>query len=609
MKKYLVLLVILTCSFVSRAYDFSAVAPTGQTLYYRITSDSLRTVEVVDPNNGWGWSGYDKPTGALIIPDSVSYNGNTYLVTSIGDFVFLYNHGLTSLTIPNSVDSIGEDACNWCDRLNSLTIGESVTIIKRSAFANCKILTSVSIPRSVTTIDSRAFWNCDVLGAMSVDTGNVVYDSRDDCNAIIETSTNTLVCGCKNTIIPNSVTSIGISAFEDCINLTSVTIPSSVTSIGDVAFWGCTGLTTLSIPSSVTSIGISAFNGCSNLRTLFSYNPNPPTLGRWCFNLCPIWEINIPCGSMVSYSSRWSTYSYYLQETIQPFDMTLLSDNDTMGSVTLLSDVCADTTLIEAIPNYGYHFTQWNDGNTDNPRASVLTQDTSFTAEFDRNSYTITGVAGDTLLGQVQGGGSCLYLDTIALTATAAEHYHFTRWQDGNIENPRSIVVYRDSIFTAQFAIDTLHIVVVSADTNMGYVSGGGLYDLGDTLLLRATPNEGYHFTQWNDGSTDSVRTLVVDENLSAAMQPLDDGTYGITFTAYFGNLGIETVQKSYALTVVGDVVRIRGAMGATVRVYDVEGRQLLAKKLDGEEIRLPQTGVFFVQVGDVPAERVVVVR
>ena len=114
---------------------------------------------------------------------------------------------------------------------------------------------------------------------------NSVYDSRENCNAIIKTATNTLIQGCQNTIIPNSVTSIGIGAFYGCFGLTSITIPNSVTSIGDGAFFGCTGLTEIAIPNSVTSIGNSAFYYCYELTSVTIGN-SVTSIGDRAFDEC-----------------------------------------------------------------------------------------------------------------------------------------------------------------------------------------------------------------------------------------------------------------------------------------------------------------------------------
>ena len=144
----------------------------------------------------------------------------------------------------------------------------SVTRINECAFMGCSDLTSVTIPNSVTSIGIAAFSGCSGLTSIHVDDNNPKYYSRNNCNAIIEKETNTLVAGCKNTNIPNSVTSIGDGAFEGCSGLTSIEIPNSVTSIGDAAFFGCSGLTSIEIPNSVTSIGNYAFGGCSGLTSV-----------------------------------------------------------------------------------------------------------------------------------------------------------------------------------------------------------------------------------------------------------------------------------------------------------------------------------------------------
>ncbi len=206
---------------------------------------------------------------SVMIPNSV---------ISIGAFAFEGCNGLTSITIPNSVTSIGAGAFRECNSLASITISNSVTSIGIAAFqacngltnitipnsvvdigdlafAYCENLTSITIPNSVTSIGKKIFVCSEKLNSIKVEAGNTKYDSRENCNAIIETDSNTLISGCKATIIPNSVTGIGDYAFDGCNGLRNITIPNSMVSIGGGAFYGCNGLTSITIPNSVTSIG------------------------------------------------------------------------------------------------------------------------------------------------------------------------------------------------------------------------------------------------------------------------------------------------------------------------------------------------------------------
>ena len=224
-------------------------------------------------------------SGNIVIPSEITYNNVTYSVTSIGKSAFEGCYGLTSITIPNSVTSIGDRAFSYCSGLTSITIPNSVTSIGNYAFYDCSGLTSITIPNSVTSIGNYAFYDRSGLESIVVDPGNTKYDSRENCNAIIETESNTLIKGCNNSVIPNSVTSIGDYAFNNCSRLTSITIPNSVTSIGNEAFLGCDGLTSITIGNSVTSIGNSAFSSCSGLTSITI--PNSVTsIGHQAFSSC-----------------------------------------------------------------------------------------------------------------------------------------------------------------------------------------------------------------------------------------------------------------------------------------------------------------------------------
>ena len=206
-------------------------------------------------------------------------------VTSIGYGAFYGCRGMTSVIIPNSVTSIAGAAFCECSALSSVTIPNSVTTIDGWAFAHCSSLTSFTIPQSVTSIGESLLSGCTSLTSVVVESGNPNYDSRDNCNAIVETATNTLVAACSRTVIPNNVTAIGGYAFAYHTEMSSVTISESVTSIGNYAFAGCSGFTSVTLPSNVTSIGESAFRDCIGL-TSFTIPNGVAEIGSWTFYRC-----------------------------------------------------------------------------------------------------------------------------------------------------------------------------------------------------------------------------------------------------------------------------------------------------------------------------------
>ena len=196
----------------------------------------------------------------------------------IADYAFAWSSNLRKVTIPNTVKVIGLGAFYSCTSLADVTIPNSVKTLGKMAFYQCDGLTSMTIPSSVTTIGEGPFSGCDHLTSLVVASGNTTYDSRDNCNAIIETASNTLIGASASTIIPNTVTAIGDHAFYFFDSIATVVIPSSVTSIGTEAFMYCKGLKSLTIPGSVTTIGSSAFTSCGKLTDVYSYITDPSRL-------------------------------------------------------------------------------------------------------------------------------------------------------------------------------------------------------------------------------------------------------------------------------------------------------------------------------------------
>lgn len=232
-------------------------------IFYNLDSEKQQAQVTYDANS----TAYAY-TGAVTIPQTVSFQGTNYTVTSIGEEAFFESFGLTSVTIPTSVTVIGDKAFYSCRSLTSIEIPSTVVKIGEGAFAGCDALTSVNIPGSVQEIGMGAFSACNALTSIVVAKDNEIYDSRGGCNAIVLSANNMLVAGCKSTIIPNTVTGIGNCAFYSIQSLNTVTFPTSIKTIGDNAFALCYGISSVSIPSSVISVGRGAFMLCNGLTSV-----------------------------------------------------------------------------------------------------------------------------------------------------------------------------------------------------------------------------------------------------------------------------------------------------------------------------------------------------
>lgn len=615
------------------AYDFSAVAPTGQTLYYDTTAsfdlDSIHNggcAYVTHPNTSYSspYSGFTKPTGALIIPDSVIYNGRVYLVAGINQSAFSGCGGLTSVTLPDSLVFITSGAFSNCSSLTSISIPDNVRIID-DAFKNCSNLTSIHLPDSLQYVQGNTFFNCSRLTSIT---------------------------------IPDRAYAIGGGAFENCTSLVSVIIGSGVTSILSYAFYGCNHLSTVTMyPVNAPTIG--AYGGSSFPSSVFPSN---------------VQRIIVPCGSFNSYytADTWSSYrsklsnpdvdfnisfvstngweevtqsdgcnntaviraypytGYHFEHwengsienprtlhlwsdtiitayyAINQYTMNVQSDNDEQGSVSGGGTFDHGTiTTIAAIPNNGFHFTRWNDGNTDNPRLVQITSNCTYTAYFDISYYTVSVSSNDILRGSVQGGGSnYTYGMPATVEATPYSGYVLSQWSNGAYYNPYTFAVTEDVDLVAEFvAVGTMFRITTEVNNAaLGHVEGGGMYGVGEYAMLTAVPNDNCWFEHWQDGSTDNPRQVYVG----------CDATY----TAYFSSpgVGIPDAEADHSMTIHTDGRRIvvDGADGQEVRVFDIMGRMVDVDMGNGKgtaRLVVPSAGVYLLKIDGRPARRIVVVK
>ena len=261
MKKQLLLLVMMLLPMAASA---DAVEVDG--IYYNLIEKSKEAEVTKNPNGNYRFS--------VDIPAYFEYGGETYRVYSIGDGAFKNCSELYSVTIPNTVMSIGRAAFERSS-ITSFDIPNSVTYIGQWAFDHCTNMKSVTIPNSVTSIDRGAFDGCSGLTTLDIPSSITS----------IGVEVFAFCSGLKSVTIPNSVTNIGLSAFNGCKSLTSITIPSNVTFIGDYAFQLCSSLKSVIIPNKVKNIGFQAFYGCSNLATV-SIGSSVERIGTKAFANC-----------------------------------------------------------------------------------------------------------------------------------------------------------------------------------------------------------------------------------------------------------------------------------------------------------------------------------
>lgn len=505
-------------------------------------------------------------------PFSQSYNNITSFI--FGDKVESIPTGLcsgmnklTSVILPESLKRIDDKAFSDCTGLTSIVIPENVTTMASTAFSGCTSIASVTWNAKRcggwSNYKKAPFYSANGSNITSFIFGDKV-DSIPD--GICEKMTKL-----TSVTIPNSVTSIGKGAFSSCSGITSITIPESVTSVGNSAFVGCTSLTSvvwdakkcgdwggrdyapfrdarntitsftfgdkvesipaylcyemsklsaITIPNSVTSIGDGAFAICYSLTSCTLLSETPPAIGNGTFGYDRSMPITVPCGATQAYRDAWDYY-YVFNEPAPQYTLKVYPQNYEMGDIDFWrSYSCSNDTAIMYASSYaGFQFARWDDGNTDNPRTVVVTSDTFFVAYYTTEQYTIYTEVSDAERGNVSDAVTANYLDYVTISATANYGYHFARWNDDNTDNPRSVQVMGDAIYTAFFDKNTYSVTVLSANKLQGTAhSDTAQAAYRDVVTLTAAPLVGYQFAQWSDGNTDNPRaiTLTCDTTLTA---------------------------------------------------------------------------------------------
>ena len=515
---------------------------------------------------------------------------------------------LFRVSLGNATPSIGNSAFCNCAHLSEVSLGNAITAIGSNAFSGCVRLANPTLPGSLVTIGDSAFFGCSLVGgdltfpAVIGSIGDYAYAGISPITRIemlgstpptiyahtfySATATTPIYvpCGAMDSYLVSDYWEDFSNWWESApfvlslqVNDTamgSATIvqqptcsnqQAAIQALADSGFhflrWadGNTANPRQVLLTSDTTF-TAVFVSNNSYITAVSNNPAWGTVsgaGRYSYNDT---AILIATPSVNYHFQRWSdgstlnprpvivTHDSLFTAIFLSNTSTLIvnSSNLTMGTVSGSGTYTyQDQAVITAIPYYGFHFVMWNDGISTNPRTISISQDTAFTALFAANSYTVMLSSTPSSMGSVAGGGSYTYLDTAVISATPAYGYSFTQWNDGNTDNPRSLIVTSDTALSAQFTPITYMLIVTANDTSLGSVFGAGTYNYNTTTSISASPNEGCHFVQWNDGNVSNPRTVLVTGNATYIAQ-FAVNVYSIMVSSANPALGSVTGGGSY---------------------------------------------------------------
>ncbi len=625
--------------------------------------------------------------------------------------LYINNLLVTNLVIPNTVDTIKPYTFYGDTAITNVVIGDSVKSIGSCAFFDCTGLSSITIPNSVTSIGWEAFYGCNSLQRTNY-TGTIAqwcgidFDNNGIANPVYYSQNlyinNSLV---TDLVIPNAVDAIKPNSFYGDTAITSITFRRSNTVIGNNAFYGVSTNIPVYVPCGASSWYIAKLSNFLNFyETLpFSFTAvvQDTTMGSVTTVTAPncnngaMWTIRATANTNYVFS-RWSDRDTNAQRTItvnrdtaltayftsssqQWYNFVVISEDTNKGRVQIVTQPTPANpqATIVALPNTGYTFTRWSDGNTQNPRTLTVTRDTTIIAYFSQSGnqwYNFAVVSEDTAKGRVQvltqPSQASPQATILALPNTG---YSFTRWSDGNTQNPRTLTVTQDTVLIAYFTSSQqqwYNFFVMSEDTAKGTVLVVNQpTQANPRTTIVATPKSGYTFTRWSDGNTQNPRTLTVTQdtvliayftqssqqwyNFVVVSEDTAKGTVqvitqpsqaspqatilalpksGYTFTrwsdgntqnprtltvtqdtvliAYFtSNQGIaDAGNDNIIIRTTNGHILLEGIGNERVYVSDVLGRVIYHSSVNEKtDIAVKNRGVYFVKVGNRSAQKVVV--
>lgn len=390
-------------------------------------------------------------------------------IVAIKDHAFAGNEALTSITIPPSVRNIEGRAFYSCPNLTSVTFqgdASSELIIGNDVFGSQR-LTELHIPAHVFGIGAAAFTNCN-LEHITVDEENPFFDSRDNCNAIIESNTNILKVGSKNTVIPTSVTKISSDAYIGDPGETNahIVIPDWITGIhpSPHGYYGplfaAQSIADITIPAGWQNIHLEVV---MMFQKIIFLDSTPPVLTNWGGHVAAgefsdDRQIIVPCGSLAAWQSNpgWSNFTN-IRELDAPQISVTATEHGSARVVTQPSCGNDTATVSATAEDERWHFSHWSDGSTQNPYTLVLNGDSTLTAYFSIDSANVTASAANPRMGSVVGGGNAPVNGTITLTAVPSGNNIFLCWSNGVTDNPYTLTATTDTVLSAMFTVqDTL---------------------------------------------------------------------------------------------------------------------------------------------------------